>query len=104
MRLIRSARETRTFAPHSSDGCSTAARYCLDSPLGPSSLSDNLAAATVVAEGEPESRHACAKQVFAFLLLEMVVAIETGGSWQVARGRGLGAVNRGQFWSACGTR
>ena len=65
-----------TVALHSIDGCSNAVRYCSGSPLGPSSLSDMLAAATVVAERQPESRHAWAKHVFAFLVFAPVVAIE----------------------------
>ena len=63
-----------TFVPHSSDDYSTAARYWICSPLAPSSLIDKWAAGTAAVEAQ-ERRHACAKQVFAFLFT-LVAVIE----------------------------
>ena len=68
----KTAGPRRTFSPRSSDGCSSAARYCSGSPLAPSSLAANMAAETVVAGEQPDRRQAWAKHVLPFLFAQAI--------------------------------
>ena len=88
----RSAAPRRTFSPRSSDGCSSAARYCSGSPLAPSSLAAKLAAENVVAGEQPDRRQAWAKQVLPFLLAQAMSLVGCGFAEAGRSLRTVGAV------------